>query len=157
MMFQDFDQTTKKLLLLFLSALLCWWLFFAPATCSASAPEEPQTVTVEVAELNRLDSIFSRLSQVNGKLQNELTDSRTELAKSQEALKKAQQELKQLHLQMAVLKALSANQENSLQKVNESFKQYAEEQKRTRLRIKAQRNTWEAVAACLVVALVVKS
>ena len=41
-------------------------------------------------------------------------------------------------------------------KVNESFKQYAEEQKRTRLRIKAQRNTWAAVATCLVVALALK-
>ena len=69
---------------------------------------------------------------------------------------RAQQELKQLQLQIATLKALSVNQENSLQKVNESFKQYAEEQKRTRLRIKAQRNTWEAVAACLVIALAVK-
>ena len=113
-------------------------------------------MTVKVSELNRLDSIFSQLSQRNGKLQNELTDSNTELIKSQEALKKAQQELKQLQLQIATLKALSVNQENSLQKVNESFKQYAEEQKRTRLRIKAQRNTWEAIAACLVVALAVK-
>ena len=156
MIFQNCGQTEKKLLLLFLSALLCWWLFFAPGTCSASEMPEPQTATVEIAELNRLDSIFSQLSQVNGKLQNELTDSRVELLKSQETLKKARQELMQLQLQIATLKALSVNQENSLQKVNESFKQYAEEQKRTRLRIKAQRNAWEAVAACLVVALAVK-
>ena len=157
MIFQDFDQRTKKLLLLFLSLLFCWWLFFAPVTCSASGTPDPQTVTLEVAELNRLDSIFSQLSQVNGKLQNELTDSKTALIKSQAELKRAQQELKQLQLQIATLKALSMNQENSLQKVNESFKQYAEEQKRTRLRIKAQRNGWAATAACLAVALVVKS
>ncbi len=157
MRFKSIDLETKKLLLLFLSLLFCWWVFSASATCSASEMPEPQTATVEIAELNRLDSIFSQLSQVNGKLQNELTDSRAELLKSQEALKKARQELMQLQLQIATLKALSVNQENSLQKVNESFKQYAEEQKRTRLRIKAQRNTWEAIAACLVVALVVKS
>ena len=156
MRFKSIDLETKKLLLLFLSLLFCWWVFSASATCSASEMPEPQTATVEIAELNRLDSIFSQLSQVNGKLQNELTDSRAELLKSQEALKKARQELMQLQLQIATLKALSVNQENSLQKVNESFKQYAEEQKRTRLRIKAQRNTWEAVAACLVVALVTK-
>lgn len=156
MRFKSIDLETKKLLLLFLSLLFCWWLLVASGTCSASEMPEPQTATVEIAELNRLDSIFSQLSQVNGKLQNELTDSRAELLKSQEALKKARQELMQLQLQIATLKALSVNQENSLQKVNESFKQYAEEQKRTRLRIKAQRNTWEAVAACLVVALVTK-
>ena len=135
--------------------LCLWWLCLVPATSSASTPEH-QTMTVKVSELNRLDSIFSQLSQRNGKLQNELTDSNTELIKSQEALKKAQQELKQLQLQIATLKALSVNQENSLQKVNESFKEYAAEQKRTRLRIKAQRNGWAAAAACLVVALAVK-
>ena len=156
MRFKSIDLETKKLLLLFLSLLFCWWVFSASATCSASEMPEPQTATVEIAELNRLDSIFSQLSQVNGKLQNELTDSKTALIKSQAELKRAQQELKQLQLQIATLKALSVNQENSLQKVNESFKQYAEEQKRTRLRIKAQRNTWEAIAACLVVALVTK-
>ena len=156
MMFQDFDLKTKKLLLLLLSCLFCWWLLAASATCSASGTPAPQTVTVEVAELNRLDSIFSQLSQVNGKLQNELTDSKTALIKSQAELKRAQQELKQLQLQIATLKALSVNQENSLQKVNESFKEYAAEQKRTRLRIKAQRNGWAAAAACLVVALAVK-
>ena len=156
MRFKSIDLETKKLLLLFLSLLFFWWVFSASATCSASEMPEPQTATVEIAELNRLDSIFSQLSQVNGNLQNELTDSKTALIKSQAELKRAQQELKQLQLQIATLKALSVNQENSLQKVNESFKQYAEEQKWTRLRIKAQRNTWEAVAACLVIALAVK-
>jgi hypothetical protein len=39
---------------------------------------------------------------------------------------------------------------------NKSLEEYAIEAKRTRLRIKAQRNTWEAIAACLVVALIVK-
>ena len=156
MRFKSIDLETKKLLLLFLSLLFCWWLLVASGTCSASEMPEPQTATVEIAELNRLDNIFSQLSQVNGKLQNELTDSKTALIKSQAELKRAQQELKQLQLQIATLKALSVNQENSLQKVNESFKQYAEEQKRTRLRIKAQRIAWEAVAACLVVALVTK-
>lgn len=156
MMFQDFDLKTKRLLLLFLLCLFAWWLLGGSVTASASGTPDPQTVTVEVAELNRLDSIFSQLSQRNGKLQNELTDSNTELIKSKEALKRAQQELMQLRLQIAALKSLSVNQENLLQKANKSFEEYAAEQKRTRLRIKAQRNTWEAVAACLVIALAVK-
>ena len=156
MMFQDFDLKTKKLLLLFLSCLLCWWLLVASATCSASGTPDPQTVTVEVAELNRLDSIFSQLSQRNGKLQNELTDSRAELLKSQAALKQAEQELRMLRLQIAELKSLSESQENSLQKVNESFRQYAAEQKKTRLRVKAQRNTWEAIACLAIIGCIIK-
>ena len=158
MSFLTLDQTTKKRLLLFLSALLCWWLFFAPATCSASETQAPekQMVAVEIAELDRLDSIFSQLSQHNGKLQNELTDSRTELAKSLEALKKAQQELRTLRLQIAGLKSLSESQESLLQKANESFKEYALEQKKTRLKIKAQRNTWVAATILACIGLAVK-
>ena len=158
MIFQSLDLKTKKLLLLFLVLLFSWWLFSASATCLASGTPEPekQTVIVEIAELDRLDSIFSQQQQINGKLLNELTDSRAELLKSQAALKKAQQELRMLQLQMNELKSLSESQENLLQKANESFKQYAAEQKKTRLRVKAQRNTWEAIAACLVIALAVK-
>ena len=156
MIFQDFDQRTKKLLLLLLSLLFCWWLFFAPGTASASGTPEKQTVTVEMAELDRLDSIFNQQQQLNGKLLNELTDSRTALLKSQAELKKAQQELRTLHLQMAELKALSVSQENSLQKVNESFRQYAAEQKKERLRIKAQRNGWIAATVLACIGLAIK-
>ena len=155
MIFQDFDQATKKLLLLLLSALFCWWLLAASGTCLASGTPG-QTVAVTMEELDRLDSIFSQLSQANGKLQNELTDSRVELQKSQEALKKARQELMQLRLQLAELKSLSESQESLLQKVNESFKQYAAEQKKTRLRVKAQRNTWEAVACLAIIGCIIK-
>lgn len=155
MIFQNLNQREKKLLLLFLSCLLCWWLFFAPGTASASGTL-PQKVTVEMTELDRLDSIFSQQQQINGKLLNELTDSRTELLKSQTALKKAQQELMQLRLQITALKSLSENQENLLQKANESFKEYAAEQKRTRLRIKTQRNTWIAATVLACIGLAVK-
>ena len=47
-------------------------------------------------------------------------------------------------------------QEESLKTANESLTAFAAEQKRTRLRIKAQRNAWEAVAACALIAFVVK-
>ena len=155
-MFQTLDQTAKKWLLLFLSVLLCWWLFSASATASASGTPEKQTVTVEMAELDRLDSIFNQQQQLNGKLLNELTDSRTALLKSQAELKKAQQELRTLQLQLAEPKALSVSQENSLQKVNESFRQYAAEQKKERLRIKAQRNGWIAATVLACIGLAIK-
>ena len=107
-------------------------------------------------ELDRLDSIFSQLSQANGKLQNELTDSRVELQKSQAALKQARQELMQLRLQLAELKSLSESQESLLQKANESLKEYAAGQKKTRLRVKAQRNTWEVIACMAIIGCLIK-
>lgn len=58
--------------------------------------------------------------------------------------------------QLDELTAASKKQETSLKTVNESLKAYAREEKRTRLRIKAQRNTWEAVAAGLLIAWAAK-
>ena len=156
MTFKTLDLQTKKLLLLFLSLLLCWWLFFAPGTASASGTPEEQTRVVTLAELDRLDSIFSQLQQRNGKLQNELTDSRTALLKSQDELKAAQQELSRLQLQIAELKALSVNQESSLQKANESLQKVAAEEKAKRLRIKAQRNTWATACVLACIGLAIK-
>lgn len=156
MLFEDFGVKEKKILLLLLSALLSFWLVFAPVTSAESAMPEKQTVTVEIAELDRLDSIFNQQQQINGNLLNELMDSKTALLKSQTELQKAQRELRMLQLQIAELKSLSESQESLLQKANKSFEEYAAEQKKTRLRVKAQRNTWEAIAACLVIALAVK-
>lgn len=161
MIYPDFSHSTKKLLLLFLSALFSYWVLLAQATCSASGTQVPNpkpaiTYQITEPELHRLDEIFIQLSQNNGKLQNELTDSRTELAKSQEALKKAQQELIKLQLQISELKSLSVNQENSLQKVNESFNRYAAEVKQERLRIKAQRNAWQGAVVVLAVIATLK-
>ena len=91
MIFQDFDQRTKKLLLLFLSLLLCWWLFFAPGTCSASGTQIPvpeeKTYTITETQLRGLEQRLTLLDQVLAQqnpelttLQLQLTESRRELA-----------------------------------------------------------------------------
>lgn len=56
----------------------------------------------------------------------------------------------------ADLQAKSTRQEALLTQANQSLMQYAAEEKRTRLRIKSQRNTWEIVAAGLLVAWAAK-
>ena len=148
MMFQDFDLKTKKLLLLFLACLLCWWLFFASGTASASEMPEA-TYTITETELSQLETNLAQLSAINTRLQTDLK------VQSQEAtaLKK---EVVALRKQLEDLKHLSQTQENSLTTANKLLDEYAIAAKKERLRIKAQRNTWEAIAACLVVALVVK-
>ena len=156
MIFQDFDLKTKKLLLLFLSLLLCWWLFFAPGTASAAEIQNEQTRVVYLSELERLDNILNQLQQRNGKLKNELTDSKTALLKFQQELTAALQELKKLQLQLAELKALSVSQKTSVQMANESLEKFAAEEKQKRLKIKAQRNFWECFAAAAVIVAVIK-
>ena len=75
-------------------------------------------------------------------LQLQLTESRRELATLREELNISKQQL--------------TTAEDSLRNANLCLEKYAQEEKKTRLKIKAQRNTWAAVAACLVVALAVK-
>ena len=152
MMFQDFDLKTKKLLLLFLSLLLCWWLFFAPGTCSASEMPASQPVVmyqITESELTTLETNLVQLRSINERLQVDLkvqSDEATLLRKELDALKK---ELEQL-------RSLSQTQESSLTNANKLLEQYATEAKRERLRIKAQRNTWEAVACLAIIGCIVK-
>lgn len=152
MLFEDFGVKEKKILLLLLSALLSFWLVFAPVTSAESAMPEKQTVAmyqITEPELVQLETNLAQLRSANERLQVDLR------AQSSEATQ-LKKELAALRKELSDLKALSVTQESSLTNANKLLEEYAIEAKRERLRIKAQRNTWEAVAACLVIALAVK-
>ena len=153
MIFQDFDQRTKKLLLLFLSLLLCWWLFFAPGTCSASGTQIPvpeeKTYTITETQLRGLEQRLTMLDQVLAQQNPELTTLQLQLTESR-------RELATLRNELSISKEQLTKAEDSLRNANLYLEKCAAEEKKTRLKIKAQRNTWAAVAACLVVALAVK-
>lgn len=148
MMFQNLSQTEKKWLLQFLSLLLCWWLFFVPDTCSASGTQEPVYQITET-ELVTLENNLAQCRSINEKLQRELAAQKKEL----HVLK---QESSTLLNQLSSLQQQSQKQQDLLINANKSLEQYAIEAKKTRLRIKTQRNFWEIMAACLVVGLVMK-
>ena len=149
MRFKSIDLETKKLLLLFLSLLFCWWLLVASGTCSASEMPEPMYQITE-SELRTLETNLAQLRSANERLQVDLRAQSSEAT----ALRK---EVTALRKELSDLKALSVTQESSLTNANKLLEEYAIEAKRERLRIKAQRNGWAAAAACLAVALVVKS
>ena len=144
MIFQNLSLTEKKLLLLFLSALLCWWLFFAPGTCSASGTPEPMYQITE-SELTTLENNLAQLSSINNRLQVDLREQSNEATRLRQELDALKRELEQL-------RSLSAKQEDSLTSANKLLEQYAIEEKNKRLRIKAQRNAYfiGMVAAILV-------
>ena len=148
MMFQDFDLRTKKLLLLFLSLLLCWWLFFAPGTASASGTPEPMYQITET-ELSTLENNLAQLKSINEKLQRELEAQKKEL----HVLK---QESSTLLNQLNNLQQQSTKQQDLLIQANKSLEEYAIAAKRERLRIKAQRNTWEAIACLAFIGCLIK-
>lgn len=149
MIFQDFGRAEKKLLLLALSLLFCWWLWCGLPTCSASGTPEPMYQITE-SELTTLETNLAQLKSINDRLQTDLK------AQSSEATE-LRKELDALRRELEQLRSLSAKQEDSLTSANRLLETYATEAKRERLRIKAQRNGWAAAAACLAVALVVKS
>ena len=133
MIFQNLSLTEKKWLLAFLSALLCWWLFSAPATCSASG-----TYQITEEELTSLESNLSRLSSINTKLQ-------LESKKQLEQVALLQSQVAQLKSQLALLQEASQKQEDSLTNANKLLEEYAIAEKNKRLKIKAQRNTYFAL------------
>ena len=143
-MFMSIDLTTKKWLLCFLSLLFAWWVLSASATCSASG-----TYTMTEAEMQALDSRLNRLAQISSTQQ-------TESKRLQEQLTRSEAQLKTLKIQLDTSTAQLQTAQESLANANQFLKESAAAEKRTRLRIKAQRNTWIAIAGCLLVALAVK-
>lgn len=142
MTFLTLDLTTKKWLLVFLSALLCWWLFSASATCYASG-----TYQITEEELTRLETNLRKLEQLS-------STQKTELTRLQEQLTKSEQELALLKSQLATSSTQLTQAQNSLQTANELLKQYADEEKKKRLKIKAQRNTYFTLMVAATIAAV---
>ena len=156
--------------LLMCSLLRCarWGLFLplllllAPVTSWASEmPQEAYTVTA--AELRQLEGNLTRLQQINdsltqalGEQRNKAVDLQTALTEAQEQLTEARRRQTALQVELANLKDLSKMQAESLEKANKSFEMFAKEEKARRVRIKAQRNAWEAVAACALIAFAAK-
>ena len=130
MIFQDFDQTTKKLLLLFLSCLLAWWLLGSPATCSASG-----TYQITEEELTQLETNLRKLEQLS-------STQKTELTRLQEQLAQSQKQLQMLKAQLNTSAEQLTTAQNSLDNANKLLQEYAIEAKNKRLRVKAQRNAY---------------
>ena len=147
MIFTFLDQKTKGLLFLLLLCLFCWWLLGGSGTCSASGT--PQTYTITAAELQGLDSRLERLGQLS-------ETQRLESMRLQAQLTKSAEQLRTLQTQLATSTAQLEQAQSSLLNANQLLEQYATEAKRTRVRIKAQRNTWLTVALVAATAAIIR-
>ena len=146
--FEDFGKTEKKLFLLLLSLLFCYWLLGGSATAWASETPE-KTYQITETQLQALEQKLTLLDQVLAQQNPELTTLQLQLTESR-------RELATLRNELSMSKEQLTKAEDSLRNANLYLEKYAQEEKKKRLKIKAQRNTWAAVAACLVVALAVK-
>ncbi|WP_288310695.1 hypothetical protein [uncultured Acidaminococcus sp.] len=137
-----------------LCTLLLLWCYSGQAL-AAGTTEEPMYM-VSQSEMERLSSNLMQLKKANEQSQRELKELRKELSTSKTELTEARKQSNELMSELNQLKAASRKQEVSLMTANESLKRFGTEEQRTRLRIKAQRNTWEAVAAGLLIAWAAK-
>lgn len=153
MIFTFLHQREKKWLLLFLACLFSWWLFSAQAICSASGTQTPvpeeKTYTVTEVELQGLDSRLERLGQLS-------ETQRLESMRLQAQLTKSAEQLRTLQTQLVTSTAQLQQAQSSLLSANQLLEQYAAAAKKERLRIKAQRNTWLAVALVAATVAIVK-
>jgi chromosome segregation ATPase len=118
-------------------------------------PAEP-TYTITETELNELQNNLTELKTINEALRTACSGQQIKAAELQVKLTKAEELSRTLQSQLTELQAKSTRQEALLTQANESLKEYAREEKRTRLRIKAQRNVWETAAGLLLVGLAMK-
>ena len=130
MIFSNLSLREKKLLFLFLLCLFLWWLVAPSGTASASG-----RYTITEAELNQLQTNLDKLEQLS-KTQEQ------ESKRLQATLETSKQELTMLQNKLAISTEQLKQAQNSLDNANQLLKTYADEEKRTRLRIKAQRNFW---------------
>lgn len=125
------------------------------ATTEDTKSEAVYTMTED--ELTELQSSLNEVLQNSMASQQISENQQARAEKLQAELLTTQTKLLELQNKLLALQNRSDRQERQLHDVNESFRQYAAEEKRTRLRLKAQRNSWEAVAGALVIGMIARN
>lgn len=138
-----------------LSLLLCALpCYAAPSPDTSTVPEKMYTLSEQ--ELATLERNSSELAKINEELRRTCNGQEVQLTTLQKQLTQAQELSLKLKSQIDRLTAQSAEQQSLIEKTNRLLQESAKEEKRTRLRIKRQRNTWEAAAAALLACVAIK-
>lgn len=121
--------------------------YAAPLPDTNTAPEKMYTLSEQ--ELTTLERNSNELARINEELRRTCNGQEVQLTTLRQQLTQAQELSLRLKSQIDSLTAQSAEQQNLIEKTNRLLQESAKEEKRTRLRLKRQRNTWEAAAALL--------
>lgn len=139
----------KKCFFIVLGCLLSC-LLSSPLAASASdgslgqSTSEKQYVLKE-SELNTLSNNLEKLKVINGRQQDTLGKQQEQIKKLNEKLSVAEKQLWKSNEALTKAEDTSRKVNDSLMTVNQSFEKFVNEERRTRLRIKRQRNMWEAL------------
>ena len=124
------------------SVLLSAWLCCTPVLCSAE-----EVYQISSGELARLERNLNELRDINDRQNRESVTLRKQLETSRMQLSEAKKQYQTLQAQLAGLKLTISEQGSSLQNANRLLKQYEEEEKFRRRKIKRQRNIAYVIAA----------
>lgn len=141
-----------RLKTVFAACCLSWLLcalpcYAAPSLDTNTAPVKMYTLSEQ--ELATLEKNSSELAKINEQLRKTCNGQEVQLTTLQKQLTQAQELSLKLKSQIDRLTAQSVEQQSLIRKTNESLQKFAQEEKRTRLRLKRQRNGWETAAALL--------
>ena len=131
------------------SVLLSAWLCCTPALCSAE-----EAYLIYSGELARFERNLTELRDINDRQSRESVTLKDQLKESLTLLSEARKQSQALQGQLAGLKVTISEQGSSLQNANRLLKQYEEEEKFRRRKIKRQRNIAYVIAAVSLFAVV---
>ena len=131
-------------------------LVLSPCYCYAMEATGTAKLYLTQVEYERLTSNLEELSRLNRTSKTALTTSNRELEEANKRLMKLQGELKTLDSQCQTLKLQTIEQESLLRTANESLEKYMSEERKTRLRIKRQRNLAYFALGCMAIAYIRK-
>lgn len=129
------------------------WLFL-PLACSfwllaGSISQAEEMYLISESELTRLEANSNQLAKNNETKQQLLTEQKTQLTEANQQLETVQKEL-------TASKVLNEATQKSLERANQSLKQFEDEAKR-KIRVKTrQRNLWIGVSSGLLYAWIRK-
>ena len=128
---------------LFLPLVLSLWL------SAASTSQAEEMYQISKSKLTTLEVNLNQLEKNNGTKQQLLTEQKTQLTEANQQLETVQKEL-------TASKVLNEATQKSLERANQSLKQFEDEAKR-KIRVKTrQRDLWIAISGGLLYALAKK-
>lgn len=136
--------TLKSTIRLFVSA----WLLCLLLACGSTAQAETM-YQISESELTRLEANLNQLAKNNEIKQQLLTEQKTQLTE-------ANQQLETVKKELIASKSLNEATQKSLERANQSLKQFEDEAKR-KIRVKTrQRDLWIAISGGLLYAWIKK-
>lgn len=133
--------TTKRLCICLLACSL--WL------AAGSGTQAEEMYQISESELTQLETNLNQLAKNNETKQQLLTEQKTQLSE-------ANQQLETVKKELIVSKSLNEATQKSLERANQSLKQFEDEAKR-KIRVKTrQRNLWIAISGGLLYAWIKK-